>query len=291
MSHETLLSLSTLVGGGKNPKLFTTQKSSTKLSHNFDVTDAVEQIVMYLPQANRGRVLFDKYMTPQLWDLWASSGARHRNVCPHSTKGCRATCLGFSGHLAMAHTERAMLARYLMLCMYPYQFWQLVHHEIGVHKQRVERHGKKLVVRINGTSDLRVESEPREYGVDLLGDYPDVWFQDYTKRPLVSSGWRTTVPNYYLVRSATERDGQDVFDEHDGNIVVPVDLGKDDPLPETFLGRPVIDGDKHDLRCLDHQISGANQHAVLVRVKKRKDGKRNVNDHGFIRPVTEAVSV
>ena len=284
-ASETLRSLSLMVGGGQNPHLFTVQKSSTKLAHNFDVTDAVEQIVLYLPQANRGRDLWVKYAEPDLMAFWRDAGVKHRNVCPHSTKGCRATCLGYAGRLASPPSERAMFARYLMLCMFPNQFWELVHEEIGKHRKRVHKRGKKLVVRINGTSDLQVEHEPRERGFDLFGDYPDVWFQDYTKRPLIRSGWRTTVPNYYLVRSITERDRQDVFDDLPGDVVVPVDLPKDAPLPDTYLGRPVIDGDKHDLRLLDHQISGKTNAAVLVRVKKRNDGVRVVNDFGFIRRV------
>lgn len=282
---ETLRDLSVMVGGGKSPTIFTAQKSSTKLAHNFDVTDAVEQIVCYLPQANRGRELFTKYLTPELDELWRCSGAKHRNLCPHSTLGCRNTCLGYAGRLASPPTERAMLARYLMLCMFPGQFWYLVHDEIRKHEKRLRKQGKKLVVRINGTSDLQVEHEPRELGVPLFDLHPDVFFQDYTKRPLVKSGWRTTVPNYYLVRSVTERDGQDLFDTHDGNLVVPVDLPKDAPLPDMYLGRPVIDGDRHDLRCLDHQVSGLTNAAVLVRVKKRNDGIR-ADHNGFIRDIT-----
>ena len=281
---EILRDLSVLVGGGKTPTLFTAQKSSTKLMHNYDVTDLVEQVVMYLPQATRGRALLEKYGDHEVMELWHSSDASHRNVCPHSTLGCRNTCLGYAGRLASPPVERAMLARYLMLCMYPKQFWELVHQEVGKHRTRVRKRGKKLVVRVNGTSDLQVENEPRELGVDLLGDYPDVWFQDYTKRPLIKSGWRTVVPNYYLVRSITERDDQRVFDEHVGNVVVPVNVDKGDPLPETFMGRPVIDGDKHDLRCMDHQISEMTNAAVLVRVKKRNDGRPAI-DNGFIREV------
>ena len=78
---------------------------------------------------------------------------------------------------------------------------------------------------------------------------PDVLFQDYTKRPIQASGW--VAPNYYMVRSITERDGQDVFDNHFGNVVVPVNLPKDAPLPDMFMGRPVVDGDSDDLRFLD----------------------------------------
>ena len=278
--------ISSLVGGGQNPKMFTEQSQSAKTAHNAEWTDKMEQIVMYLPQANRGRQLFDELAPPSLLKVWATMQGKHRNVCSHSTPGCRAACLGNSGHLGIngGSASRAMLARYVMLCLWPYDFWLLVDYEIGRHKQRVARCGKTLVCRINGTSDLRVEHEPRELGVPLLDLHPDVVFQDYTKRPLVSSGWRTTVPNYYLVRSVTERDGQDLFDTHDGNLVVPVNLPRGAALPATFMGRPVIDGDVHDLRCADTPRGDRGNYAVLVRVKKRTDGKRP-DTHGFIRDV------
>jgi hypothetical protein len=274
--------ISRLVGGGEDPYMFTKQSSSAKTAHNAQWTDKLEQIVMYLPQANRGRQLFDELASPGLVGMWDSLDGKHRNVCSHSTPGCRAACLGNSGHLGMpgGSASRAMLARYVMLCLFPYDFWLLVDYEIGLAKKRVAKCGKKLVCRINGTSDLDVWYEAWVGDESILSRHPDVKFQDYTKRPLVRSGWHATVPNYYLVRSATERDDRAMFDEHQGNIVVPVNLSRGAPLPDTFMGRPVIDGDVHDLRCEDKQ----GGHAVLVRVKKRTDGK-HPDTHGFIREV------
>lgn len=272
---STFKLISKLCGGGKTPHMFTEQSQSAKTAHNAEWTDKREQIVMYLPQATRGRKLFDEYASPELRAHWVASGGKHQNLCPHSTLGCRNTCLGYSGILGIpgGSASRAMLARYVMYCLYPAMFWLIVSHEITKAKRRVSKCGKILVVRINGTSDIVVPEW-------LLREHPDVEFQDYTKRPLVMSGWRTTVPNYYLIRSATERDGQEMFDNHRGNVVVPVNLKRGAPLPDTFMGRPVIDGDVHDLRCADEQ----GNYAVLVRVKKRKDGKPML-DNGFIREV------
>jgi len=266
--------------------MFTKQSQSAKTAHNAEWTDKLEQIVMYLPQANRGRQLFDELASPRLVMLWDSLGGKHRNVCSHSTPGCRAACLGNSGHLGISGgaASRAMLARYVMLCLFPYDFWLLVDHEIGLAKKRVARCGKTLVCRVNGTSDLAFEVEGYVGDELILSRHPDVMFQDYTKRPLVRSGWRTIVPNYYLVRSATERDDRAMFDEHEGNVVVPVNLPKGAALPDTFMGRPVIDGDVHDLRCADTPRDERGNYAVLVRVKKRADGKRP-DTHGFIREV------
>ena len=105
---------------------------------------------------------------------------------------------------------------------------------------------------------------------------PEILRECHTKRQIARSGW--VRPNYYVVRSITERDGPNP--EHDGNYVVPVDLPRGAPLPKRYMGRRVIDGDVHDLRCADRQ----GQFAVLVRVKKRTDGV-HADTHGFIRPV------
>ena len=287
--QELFARLSLAVGGGRNPYLFTKQDSSAKLVHNGDVTDEYEQIVLYLPQANRGRALYDKYWTPELqalvdeWSAEYGNPRLHASMCTHSTPGCRAACLGNAGRLSKPSSERALLARYLLLRMYPGAFWYMVCHEIGQHDRRVSKHGKRLVVRINGTSDIDIVDEPRVYlnGQSVLDVFPRILFQDYTKRPITASGYWIDYDNYYVVRSITERDGPDVFAKHVGNVVVPVNLPPGAPLPDRFMGRPVVDGDVHDLRCLDKQISGADRHAVLVRVKKRTDGVR-ADHHGFI---------
>lgn len=271
--------ISCLVGGGQNPYMFTKQSSSAKTAHNAQWTDKLEQIVMYLPQANRGRQLFDELASPGLVGMWDSLDGKHRNVCSHSTPGCRAACLGNSGHLGISGgaAPRAMLARYVMLCLWPYDFWLLVDYEIGLAKKRVARCGKTLVCRINGTSDLDVVAEAYVGDESILSRHPDVKFQDYTKRPY--SSWGGRHKNYYRVKSVTERDGPaDIH--YVGNFVVPVNLPRGAALPERWWGRPVIDGDVHDLRCEDKQ----GGYAVLVRVKKRTDGIRP-DTHGFIREV------
>ena len=280
-AREYFKECSRLVGGGANPRIFTPQHSSTKLMHNYDVTDNYEQIVCYLPQARRGRELFDQYASNLLRYIFDTNGYKHKNLCPHSTRGCRATCLGYAGRLASPPVERAMLARYVLYVSAPAYFWVLVQDEIKQHGKRVNKHGKTLVVRINGTSDIDIVMEPDVYGIDLWDTQYPTEFQDYTKRPISFSGRRHAKSRHYIVRSVTENDGQDVFDNHVGNLVVPVNLEKDAPLPATFMGRPVVDGDKHDLRLLDDQ----QNNAVLVRVKKRNDGVRVVNDYGFIREV------
>ena len=259
---QTLIDLSEQVGGGMNPYLFTKQADSAKLSHNADVTDQYEQIICYmLPHTSARRYWLEFVGKPAPWK-WL-------NVCPYSTPGCRGACLVDSGHLANSPAKRAMLARTALYCKSQEKFWSLVDHEIRLHNRRVRRKGKTLVVRLDGTSQINIE----EQAPWILDMHLDVIFQDYFEGPY-KTGW--TRANRYVVSSGTERDTE-VTIRHRNNVVFPVNVPKDAPLPRMFMGRLVVDGDKHDLRFLDHQYD----RAVLVRMKG------NTKDvHGFIREVS-----
>jgi hypothetical protein len=67
---------------------------------------------------------------------------------------------------------------------------------------------------------------------------------DYTK--MIK---RKPLPNYHLTVSYSEANAKyaSMVAASDKNIAVVFR----DRLPKEFLGRPVIDGDKHDLRFLD----------------------------------------
>jgi len=249
------------VGGGATPYLFTRQEDSAKLAHNADVTDYYEQVVCYmLPHTMGRKVWLEAVGTPAPW--------KWRNICPYSTPGCRGACLVHSGRLGKDQAKRAMLARTALYNVHPKLFWEQVRHEIAVHQKRVEKKGKRLVVRLDGTSQINIwETAP-----EIVEHFEGVIFQDYVKGPYKTE-W--VAPNRYQVASGTERDTEVTIKKR-GNVVFPVDVKKDDPLPKRFLGRRTIDGDKHDLRFFD----GQGDYAVLVRAKGTKR-----DTHGFIRAI------
>jgi hypothetical protein len=241
--------MSTTLGGSATPYLFTTQDHSAKLHHNGDVTEVYEQIVIYM-------------MPHRLGD-----GV---NVCPWSSAGCRATCLESSGRLGLEASNIAKQARTDLLNERPDLFAALLVDEIARHKRRVERKGRRLVVRLNGTSDIPWEV----LAPNLFTTFGDVQFFDYTKDGMgAQAASRTTLPaNYYLVRSAHERTpDHKLWDKSLGNIVVVLK----NPQRKTFAGRRVIDGDAHDMRFLDKQ----GGYAVVVKAK----GKAKNDTSGFAR--------
>jgi hypothetical protein len=122
-------------------------------------------------------------------------------------------------------------------------------------------------VRLNTTSDISWEN------YNLFEKFPMLQFYDYTKiqkRALKFA--RGEYPaNYHLTYSLNEDNydkAVEVLNEG-GNIAVV--FRKD--LPQTFMGKKVVNGDLHDLRYLDPKN-------VVVGLKAK--GKAKTDYSGFV---------
>ncbi len=205
-----------------------------------------------------------------------------KNVCPMSTAGCRAACLHDAGMLKFAKSQQAQQKRTAWFHADRLSFRVRLGQEINVHAKACERNGLVPAVRLNGTSDLRWE---RIYP-DLFETYPDVRFYDYTKIP----NRRDLPSNYTLTFSLAEssRSWSDHVTALDLYNVAVVLRGCGTsrhplPFPETWNGRPLIDGDMSDVRFLDDPRSGAY-------VGLRPKGRALRDDSGFVRDVFAKVA-
>ena len=100
------------------------------------------------------------------------------------------------------------------------------------------------VIRPNGTSDQKFESLFPE----LFSQNPDIIFYDYSK---IATRNVSHISNYSLCYSVSETTTQNDIDSAFGNgmnCVVVLRLKRNESKPESFMGRPMIDGDSHDLR-------------------------------------------
>lgn len=230
-------------GGGRRPRIFTPQEDSAKGVHNEDFTDKFYEVIHYGAPARTSGVL---------------------NMCTSSTCGCRASCLRTSGQLGLPAGEIATRVRTRFMYFHPFEFFVVWFAELEHHHRRAQRMGKSLVVRGNGTTDVRLE--------DLM---PDAYFDLYRHSDYTKHYDRAVRPhpNLYVVKSAKERTPLPVGE----NVVVVVNVRRGDPLPKRFEGRRVVDGDQHDLRFLDPQ----GGRVVLVRAKGRAIGDTS----GFVRSV------
>src|SRR5215472_4945805 len=165
-----------------------------------------------------------------------------RSVCPHSTPECRFGCLYSAGHGGLTSVQKVRIARTHFFWNHPEKFYAELRDEIRAHIKRAIAAGRIPVVRLNGTSDIQHEKS------GIFADFPGIRFYDYTKFP---RELRTVPENYHLTYSFTGLDGSaDRSFEYaaDGFNTAVVFRGG---FPAAFLGRPILDGDKSDLRFLD----------------------------------------
>jgi hypothetical protein len=110
------------------------------------------------------------------------------------------------------------------------------------------------VFRLNGTSDLAFEKYEVVRNGQLFRNmftaFPEVQFYDYTKilgRKIVD------IANYHLTFSAADGNDVDVAKaiQQGYNVATVFGIKKTLPMPETYLGMPVFNGDESDLRFLD----------------------------------------
>ena len=171
------------------------------------------------------------------------------NLCPHASKGCIKLCLGeHSGNAALYPAVLKSRIAKAQLLMRDRQAF-LKEMSAGIRRARATaKHQKlKLCVRLNGATDIAWE----RLAPHIFADNADLQFVDYTKSPKRAlEHARGQLPaNHHLTFSRSETNEADCLRvlEAGGNVAV-VFAGA---FPTEYLGFPVIDGDRHDLRHLD----------------------------------------
>jgi len=188
------------------------------------------------------------------------------DVCPFASNGCKAACLNTAGRGQMTRVQESRVAKTQFLFREREAFLAQIDKEISLHIKKCKRENRKPAVRLNGTSDIVWE---RVSG--LIQKYPQVQFYDYTKIPArMKPDWNLP-KNYYLTFSQNEENINHVVDVlQSGKNVAVVFAGE---FPKTYLGFPVIDGTKHDLRFKDPKN-------VVVALKPI--GKARRDQSGFV---------
>ena len=179
------------------------------------------------------------------------------NLCPDSSAGCRALCLGmYSGQAAMVTdlengtnaVRESRIAKSQFFMNERLSFMAEMEQHIRAMIRKADRESKKLAVRPNGSTDIAFEYIRGYNGQTLPEQFPEIQFVDYTK-----SMKRMLNPNrprnYHLTFSLSETNMHEAMHvlANRKNVAVVFGHGQ----PETFMGHRVIDGTEHDLRHLD----------------------------------------
>lgn len=168
---------------------------------------------------------------------------------------CDIPCLFTAGRGAMSNVMLSRLRKTLFFNQFRALFMAQLAKEIAALQAKAEREGWKLVVRLNGTSDIRFENIPVLDSDSIMGAFPDVQFYDYTKlanRKNVPANYDLTfsysgVPAYQSQVTKAIEAGERIAVVFRSRGIVDAMLASGD----TFLGLPIVDGDDSDIRHLD----------------------------------------
>jgi hypothetical protein len=205
-------------------------------------------------------------------------------TCAKRTAGCTAACLNLAGRGGMFKKgettnviQQARIRKTKMFFEDRISFMNLLVKDIELAIKQSARLNLTPVIRLNGTSDLAFE----KYEVTRNGQtysnifmaFPELTFYDYTK---ILGRKIKSIPNYSLTFSAADGNDADVYAaiQQGYNIAAVFGIKKTLPMPETYMGLPVFNGDESDLRFLDPKN-------VIVGLYAK--GKAKKDETGFVK--------
>jgi len=196
------------------------------------------------------------------------------NICANASPVCIDLCLNTSGRGQMTSVQKSRLNKKYYFLADRLKFLNHLDKEIKLSYERAKRKKLKYTVRLNGTSDLPFERYRLENGKNLMDNNPHVQFVDYTKVTNRLDKKNKIPKNYDLTYSQAENNLDDVKKILKTKYNIATVFRK--KLPKKWLGRKVINGDKHDLRHLDPK-------KVVVGLIAK--GKAIKNFKGFVQDV------
>ena len=196
-----------------------------------------------------------------------------KNLCPHASEGCAIACLNTAGLGKMQSVQKARLEKTKEFLNNREEFLSTLKKEIDSKIKNARKKMEKIAFRLNVLSDL-----PWHNLVDMT-ENPDVPFYDYTPNPkrMIQYLKGELPSNYHLTFSRKENNQAqcELILAMGGNVAVVFDK-----VPQTYMGKPVIDGDETDLRFLDPK-------GVIVGLKAKGNGKKD--ESGFVVRLNEGI--
>jgi hypothetical protein len=205
-----------------------------------------------------------------------------KETCPKRTAGCTAACLNTAGRGGMfkrgENTNMIQEARIRKTKMFFEDrdaFMAQLIKDIRLGIKQAAKLGLTPVFRLNGTSDLSWEKYEAAAGKNIFELFDYVQFYDYTK---VLGRKVQGIKNYHLTFSAADGNDSDVARAVAEGMNVAAVFDK---LPDSYMGRPVINADDTDLRFLDPK-------GVIAGLKAKGRAKKDTT--GFVRRTIQIVS-
>ena len=207
------------------------------------------------------------YMTP-----WKSFGV---NLCPSAElAACIVGCLNTAGRGAMNSVQKGRARKTEWYVKDREGFMAQLHKDLTRFQDYCTKRGLKPCVRLNGTSDIRWETILIKGALtelnclSIFDHFPAIQFYDYTK---IANRKVDHIVNYDLTFSYSEANpayAKQVNIALARGLNIAVVFRDKDQIPESFLGLPVVNGDKNDMRFQDPKQTVV---ALYAKGKARKD--------------------
>lgn len=189
------------------------------------------------------------------------------NLCTRAG-ACKAGCLVSAGRGAFDSVWDGRARKTLLLVNDRAEFLRRLRADIFTLIRDATAQGKIPCLRLNGTSDLPW------LALQMSHEFPEMQFYDYSK---LQHPWTRVRANYHITQSFDPvtvpwSECKDALD-HGINVAVVFRTPKGKPLPQSWNGIRVVDGDLSDLRFLDDR-------GVIVGVRAK--GKAKQDTTGFV---------
>ena len=211
--------------------------------------------------------LIDGILTGVMYGMPAN-GSGEWNDCPFASLGCTMACLNTSGHGGIGldqdnlnPVQIARLKRSAFFHTRRSEFWTMLIRDIDRLIRKAKKLGLKAAVRLNGTTDVKWESQPVvidgvKIANNIMALYPDLIYYDYTAWPYAKRPNESLPDNYHLTFSRKENNDSQIAENisHGRNVTVVVDIKSTDKstaIPVTWREIPTFDADRSDFRPND----------------------------------------
>lgn len=186
------------------------------------------------------------YLAPATTTKW--------NTCSMAKVAqCDKACLYTAGRGAMNSVQLARIRKTEWLFENTESFMLQLAEDITKLVAKAKKLGLTPLVRLNGTSDIRWETIEVSYTKkNIFQMFPEVQFYDYTK----DVNRKDLPANYDLTFSYSGVEGFQPFVAKalKKQMRIAVVFRRENDIPTTFMGIPVVSGDNSDVRHLDDKV-------------------------------------
>jgi hypothetical protein len=230
-----------------------TDASKLAFQHHFDVLfkkksipfERIHRQILTPPSAN---AKLSKGSVPIYGLTLAPAGSSGYQLCPWRSPECEAACLGITaGRSRFSNVLQARINKTRLLMTRPYEFMRQLYVELD--KVAMSHIGTRWLFRSNVLSDIPWEDIAEDMYIAATG----ADFYDYTKsfHRAMKSLREPSMPHLVLSHSGWNMDQCRCYMDHGGTAAFVFNIRKGQPLPASYCGYAVIDGDLTDDRCSD----------------------------------------